>query len=99
MTRRKRLLRKLRKLRRNPVRYFDDAKVPCVRTGGLWAVAILACAADLVARLSTPTRNLFRMPSTGRVQLMPVKQLTRLRRRPVEDIASRERFDGVAFTV
>ena len=28
----------------------------------------------------------------------PVKQLTRLRRRPVEEIATRERFDGDAFT-
>jgi nitroreductase len=29
----------------------------------------------------------------------PVKQLTKLRRRPVEEIATRERFDGEAFTV
>ncbi len=28
----------------------------------------------------------------------PVKQLTKLRRRSVEEIATRERFDGVAFT-
>jgi nitroreductase len=29
----------------------------------------------------------------------PVKQLTKLRRRPVAEIATRERFDGAAFTV
>ncbi len=29
----------------------------------------------------------------------PVKQLTRLRRRPVEEIATREAFDGVPFTL
>ena len=28
----------------------------------------------------------------------PVKQLTKLRRRPVEEIATRERFDGEVFT-
>ncbi len=29
----------------------------------------------------------------------PVKQLTKLRRRPVAEIATRERFDGAAFTI
>jgi nitroreductase len=29
----------------------------------------------------------------------PVKQLTKLRRRPVSEIATRERFDGAAFTL
>ncbi len=29
----------------------------------------------------------------------PIKQLTKLRRRPVEEIATRERFDGAAFTL
>ena len=77
MTSRSRLPRKLKKLRRDPVRFFDDAKVPWVRTGGLWAVAIVICVADLVACLSTPIRYLFRAPSAGRVQLTPAKQLAR----------------------
>ena len=29
----------------------------------------------------------------------PAREVTRLRRRPVEEIATRERFDGPAFTV
>ena len=58
----------------------------------------------LAASAEPEVQALLNIPSDHAVSAVvplgkPVKQLTKLRRRPVEAIASRERFDGEAFTM